>query len=145
MRTYEHIFIVHPEVVGDDYTAILDKFKNILTEQDANILKVDEWGARKLAYPVKKQTRGSYVLVTFEAGATVISEFERRLRLDEKIIKFQTIVLPKGVEVVVEAPAAEAPAAEAPAAEAPAAEAPAAEAPAAEAPAAEGPATEETA
>ena len=117
MRTYEHIFIVHPEVVGDDYTAILDKFKNILTEQGANILKVDEWGARKLAYPVKKQTRGTYVLLTFEADAPVIAEFERRLRLDEKIIKFQTIVLPNGVEIAAEEPAEEAPAAEGPAAE----------------------------
>lgn len=133
MRTYEHIFIVHPEVVGDDYAAILDKFKNILTDQDANILKVDEWGARKLAYPVKKQTRGSYVMVVFEAAAAVIAEFERRLRLDEKIIKFQTIVLPKGTEVIVEAPAAD----ETPAAD----EAPAVEA----APTAEGPAAEETA
>lgn len=131
MRTYEHIFIVHPEVVGDDYAAILDKFKNILTEQDANILKVDEWGARKLAYPVKKQSRGSYVLINFEAAAPVIAEFERRLRLDEKIIKFQTIVLPKGTVIVVEAPAEEAPAEEAPAAE--------------ETPTAEGPAAEETA
>ncbi|APG26511.1 30S ribosomal protein S6 [Syntrophotalea acetylenivorans] len=117
MRTYEHIFIVHPEVVGDDYAAILDKFKNILTEQGANILKVDEWGARKLAYPVKKQTRGTYVLMTFEAGAKVIAEFERRLRLDEKIIKFQTIVLPNGVEIAAEEPAEEAPATEGPAAE----------------------------
>lgn len=99
MRTYEHIFIVHPEAVGDDYAAILDKFKTILTEQGANILKVDEWGARKLAYPVKKQTRGSYVLMLFEAASEVIAEFERRLRLDEKIIKFQTIVLPNGVDI----------------------------------------------
>lgn len=117
MRTYEHIFIVHPEVVGDDYAAILDKFKNILTEQGANILKVDEWGARKLAYPVKKQTRGTYVLVTFEADSPVIAEFERRLRLDEKIIKFQTIVLPNGIEIAAEEPVEEAPAAEGPAAE----------------------------
>jgi small subunit ribosomal protein S6 len=117
MRTYEHIFIVHPEAVGDDYTAVLDKFKTILTDQGANILKVDEWGARKLAYPVKKQTRGSYVLMIFEAAAEVIAEFERRLRLDEKIIKFQTIVLPKGAEIIEEAPAAEAPAEEGTAAE----------------------------
>jgi len=136
MRTYEHIFIVHPEVVGDDYAAILEKFKNILIEQDANILKVEEWGARKLAYPVKKQTRGSYVLVTFEAGATVIAEFERRLRLDEKIIKFQTILLPKGAEIVAEVPAEEVPAADAE-------EASAVDV-AEEAPIAEGPAAEET-
>ena len=107
MRTYEHIFIVHPDAVGDDYTAVLDKFKTILTDQGANILKVDEWGARKLAYPVKKQTRGSYVLLIFEAEAAVIAEFERRLRLDEQIIKFQTIVLPKGADLSA-APAEEA-------------------------------------
>lgn len=112
MRTYEHIFIVHPEMVGDDYAAILDKFKTILTDQGANILKVDEWGARKLAYPVKKQTRGSYVLMVFEAAAAVIAEFERRLRLDEKIIKFQTIVLPKGTDLAAAAPASVAEASE---------------------------------
>jgi small subunit ribosomal protein S6 len=117
MRTYEHIFIVHPDAVGDDYTAVLDKFKTILTDQGANILKVDEWGARKLAYPVKKQTRGSYVLMIFEAAAEVIAEFERRLRLDEKIIKFQTIVLPKGADIAEEAPETEASAEESPAAE----------------------------
>ncbi len=107
MRAYEHIFIVHPDLVGDDYAAILDKFKTILTDQGANILKVDEWGARKLAYPVKKQTRGSYVLLVFEAAAAVIAEFERRLRLDEKIIKFQTILLPKGTDLAAAAPVAE--------------------------------------
>lgn len=127
MRTYEHIFIVHPEAVGDDYTAVLDKFKTILTDQGVNILKVDEWGARKLAYPVKKQIRGSYVLMIFEAAAEVIAEFERRLRLDEKIIKFQTIVLPKGADISEEPPAAETPADEGTAEESPSAEGPAEE------------------
>jgi small subunit ribosomal protein S6 len=98
MRTYEHIFIVHPDTVGDEYAAVLEKFKGILTEQGANILKVDEWGSRKLAYPVKKQGRGTYVLLVFESKADVVSEFERRLRIDEKIIKFQTILLPDGLE-----------------------------------------------
>lgn len=101
MRTYEHIFIVHPEVVGDEYAALLDKFKTILTEQGANILKVDEWGPRKLAYPIKKQARGSYVLMVFDAAPKVITEFERRLRLDEKVMKFQTVLLPKGMKAAV--------------------------------------------
>ena len=46
---------------------LVEKFKGVLTEQGAEILKVDEWGTRKLAYPVKKQTRGTYVLVAYEA------------------------------------------------------------------------------
>ncbi|WP_027715647.1 30S ribosomal protein S6 [Desulfuromonas sp. TF] len=103
MRTYETIFIVHPDVVGDQYAAAVDKFKGILTDQDAEILKVDEWGTRKLAYQVKKQGRGTYVLVAYQAGPEVVAEFERRMRIDESIIKFQTIYLEKGLDV---APAA---------------------------------------
>jgi small subunit ribosomal protein S6 len=97
MRTYETIFIVRPELVGDEYAAVLEKFKNVLTSQGAVILKVDEWGTRKLAYQVKKQSRGTYVLVAYEADAPVIAEFERRMRIDEAIIKFQTVHLEKGL------------------------------------------------
>ncbi|MGK2904734.1 MAG: 30S ribosomal protein S6 [Desulfuromonadales bacterium] len=96
MRTYESIFIVHPDVVGDDQTAIIDKYQKILTDQGAEILKLDNWGIRTLAYPVKKQTKGCYVLVIFDAGPTVIAEFERRMRIDEKVIKFQTVILEGG-------------------------------------------------
>ena len=96
MRTYESIFIAHPDVVGDDQTAIIDKYKGVLTDQGADVLKVDNWGVRTLAYPVKKQTKGCYVLVIFEAEATVIAEYERRMRIDEKVIKFQTVILEGG-------------------------------------------------
>ncbi len=111
MRTYESIFIVHPEVVGDDQAAIIDKYKTVLTDQGAEILKVDNWGVRTLAYPVKKQNKGCYVLVIFDAEPTVISEFERRMRIDDKVIKFQTVVLENGyqapvVEETTEEPAA---------------------------------------
>ena len=106
MRTYESIFIVHPEVAGDDQTAIIDKYKTILTDQGAEILKVDNWGVRTLAYPVKKQTKGCFVLVIFDAEPTVIAEFERRMRIDEKVIKFQTVLMEGGYEApaVEEAP-----------------------------------------
>lgn len=114
-RTYESIFIVRPDLAGDAYTAVLDKFKGVLTDQGASILKIDEWGVRKLAYTVKKQNRGSYVLVIFEADPKIILEYERRLRLDESIIKFINLHLEKGfvmpvvaaepaVAAVVEAP-----------------------------------------
>ncbi len=97
MRTYETIFIVHPDTVGDEYAAVVDKFKGVLTGQDATILKVDEWGVRKLAYPVKKQGRGSFVLVAYEAKPEVITEFERRMRIDDNIMKFQTVLLEEGL------------------------------------------------
>jgi small subunit ribosomal protein S6 len=112
MRTYESIFIVHPDVVGDDQVALIDKYKTILSDQGADVLKVENWGTRTLAYQVKKQSKGCYVLVIFDAEPTVIAEFERRMRIDEKVIKFQTIIMEGGYEAppVVEAATEEAPA-----------------------------------
>ncbi len=119
MRTYESIFIVHPEVIGDDQTALIDKYKTILSDQGADVLKLENWGTRTLAYQVKKQSKGCYVLVIFDAEPTVIAEFERRMRIDEKVIKFQTIILEGGYEAppVVEAASEEAPAEDAEATE----------------------------
>ena len=109
MRTYESIFIVHPEVVGDDQTAIIDKYKTILSDQGAEVLKIENWGVRTLAYQVKKQSKGCYVLLIFDAEPTVIAEFERRMRIDEMVIKFQTVLLENGYQApVVAEPAAEA-------------------------------------
>ena len=109
MRTYETIFIVHPEVVGDDQTAIIDKYKTILSDQGAEVLNVENWGVRNLAYQVKKQSKGCYVLFIFDAEPSVIAEFERRMRIDEMVIKFQTVVLENGYQApVVAEPAAEA-------------------------------------
>jgi small subunit ribosomal protein S6 len=110
MRTYETIFIVHPDMVGEQYAAVVEKFKGVLTDQGAEILKVEEWGTRKLAYPVKKQGRGTYVLVAYEAGSKVIAEFERRMRLDESVIKFLTVHLEKGLQEVPVKESTEAPA-----------------------------------
>ena len=107
MRTYESIFIVHPDITGDAYTAVVEKFKGVLTDQGAEILKSDEWGTRKLAYPIRKQTRGTYVLLVFDAASGVVAEYERRMRIDDSIMKFQTLLLENGLEEVPAAAEAE--------------------------------------
>jgi len=93
MRNYESLYIIHPEVVGDELTAVVEKFQSILTDQKAEIHKLDNWGVRKLAYPISKVERGCYVQTLFTAGPEVIAEFERRLRLDEKVLRFLTVRL----------------------------------------------------
>jgi small subunit ribosomal protein S6 len=108
MRTYESIVILHPELAGDELTESVEKLKGLLEQQQAEILKVDNWGTKKLAYLVKKQARGTYVLLIYKADADVIAEFERRLRIDEMVLKFQTIYLEEGyVEPPAEAKAPE--------------------------------------
>ena len=99
MRTYESIVILHPELAGEELTESIEKLKGLLEKQDAEILKVDNWGTKKLAYLVKKQARGTYVVLVYKADAAVIAEFERRLRIDEVVLKFQTIHLEDGYVV----------------------------------------------
>jgi len=93
MRNYEALYIVHPEVVGDELTALVEKFQSVLTDQKAEIYKLDNWGVRKLAYPINKAERGCYVQTLFTAEPQVIAEFERRLRLEEKVLRFLTVRL----------------------------------------------------
>jgi len=93
MRNYEALYIVHPEVVGDELTALVEKFQSVLTDQKAEIYKLDNWGVRKLAYPINKAERGCYVQTLFTAEPQVIAEFERRLRLGEKVLRVFTVRL----------------------------------------------------
>ncbi len=93
MRNYESLYIVHPDIVGDELTAVMDKFEKILSDQQAEILKIDNWGVKKLAYPIQKVARGNYIQVVFSAGPEVVAEYERRLRLDEQILRFLTVRL----------------------------------------------------
>lgn len=98
MRTYETIIIIHPDVAGDAYNEVVDKYKGILNELGAGIIAVEEWGTRKLAYIVQKQERGTYVLFAYEGKPEGIRELERRFRIDDKIIKFMTVQLEGGYE-----------------------------------------------
>lgn len=111
MRNYESLYIIHPDVVGEELTAMVEKFQGVLTDQAAEIYKLDNWGVRKLAYPIQKAERGCYVQTYFRAEPQVIAEFERRLRLDEKVLRFLTIKL-EGDFPVAEAAAEEKTAAE---------------------------------
>lgn len=103
MRNYESLYIIHPEVVGDELTAKMEKFQKVLTDQAAEIHKLDNWGVRKLAYPIQKVERGNYVQTLFCAEPEVIAEFERRLRLDEQILRFLTVRFEDEFPAVVEA------------------------------------------
>jgi len=102
MRNYESLYIIHPEVVGEELTAKVEKFQKVLTDQAVEIHKLDNWGVRKLAYPIKKVERGCYIQTIFSAEPEVIAEFERRLRLDEKIIRFLTVRFEDELPTVVE-------------------------------------------
>ena len=90
LRKYETIFIVKPTLGEDSIKEVVDKFKNFI-ETSATIDSFDEWGKRKLAYTIKDNTEGYYVLVNFESEPTFPQELERLYKISEDILKFIVI------------------------------------------------------
>ena len=93
MRHYELIYIVNPNLNGDDYQELLKKYSEIIESNKGVIIKTDEWGKQRLAYRIRKFYNGVYVYVEFCAEAESIAELERNLKLDDNILKFQTVKL----------------------------------------------------
>jgi len=91
MNHYETLFILKPTLTEEEIKANVEKVRDALTSQDANILAMDTIGLRRLAYPVKKNERGIYYVLYYTADGSVIAEFERKLRFNEDVLKFLTI------------------------------------------------------
>jgi small subunit ribosomal protein S6 len=98
MRHYETIYIVRPNVSDDDYAEVVNKFRGILESHKGIIIKVDEWGKQKLAYMIKKNDKGFYVRNEYCGSPDLIGFFERNLKLDERILKYQTVKLDEDVD-----------------------------------------------
>ena len=93
MRIYELVFIVKPDLPEEETQAAVEQVKTALTEGGAAIDKVDEWGKRRLAYPVRGFADGHYVFMQYSAEdkSSLPREIERRLRVSDSVIKFMTI------------------------------------------------------
>jgi small subunit ribosomal protein S6 len=88
MRKYEVIFIIHPDLDDTSFEEIVERVKEWINEAGGKVDKVDLWGKRKLAYPIRKQLEGQYVLLNTEMPPTFFSELERNLRLLESVMRF---------------------------------------------------------
>jgi len=95
MRKYETIYIVQPDLGEDDIKALSEKVMGVISGMKGNCLRLEDWGTRKLAYPIKKQMRGRYFYLNSEGDSALIAELERRLRLDDKVIRYQSVKLDK--------------------------------------------------
>lgn len=93
MRKYETFFILDPDLPDDVNNVVDEKLKGIVTSNGGVVLSYTPWGKKKLAYTVKKHTRGHYVLMEYAGNPELIAELERNMRLDERVIKFITVKL----------------------------------------------------
>lgn len=91
MRIYENLFIVKPDATEEEVDHLIELMSKIVTNAGGTIDKVEKWGKRRLAYRVEKNREGQYVLLQFSTVPATIHEFERRLRVQDAVIKFLTV------------------------------------------------------
>lgn len=91
MRTYELLYIANPDITADEVAGLNDGITKVFTEQGGNVVKVDDWGKRKLAYKINKKGEGHYVLFELEGTGKELLELERRMRVNDLIIRFMTV------------------------------------------------------
>jgi len=90
MNNYETVFITTPVLSENQMKETVEKFVGILKEGGAEIVHQEDWGLKKLAYPIQKKSTGFYYLVEFKAEGNVIQKLETEYRRDEKVIRFLT-------------------------------------------------------
>ncbi len=93
MKKYETIFILDPDLEDEKIQSTVEKVKGIITQANGEILKVEDWGKRNLAYIVKKKPRGHYFLLLFSGSPALLAELERNFRVMDAVIKFQSVRL----------------------------------------------------
>ncbi|MES0349110.1 MAG: 30S ribosomal protein S6, partial [Desulfobacteria bacterium] len=99
MRRYETVFIVNPELSEDQHQVLFDKLNGLVPEDQGMLVKLDEWGQKRLAYEIKKHTRGYYVLMDFCGDGALVKEIERNLRLDDRVLKYMTVLKDETVDL----------------------------------------------
>ena len=98
VRRYETTVIVNPALSQEERQSVLDKLTNLISDAQGLLVKFDEWGEKRLAYELKKETRGYYVLMEFCGDGSLVKELERNLRLDDRALKYMTICIDKEVD-----------------------------------------------
>lgn len=98
MNHYETIYIVNPTLDDDALKEAIEKFSDLIKKLKGFIIKVNEWGKRKLAYELKQFDKGYYVVVDFCALPKMVRELERNLKLDERILKYITVKIDENID-----------------------------------------------
>lgn len=91
MRLYESVFIARQDISTGQVNALCDEFEKIVTDGGGEIIKKEYWGLKSLAYRIKKNRKGHYVMFNMKADAATMNEYDRRLGLNEDILRVLTI------------------------------------------------------
>ena len=99
MRRYETIFIVDNDLSEEGRSPILEKLEDLIRQYNGLRVMFDEWGTKRLAYEIKKKARGYYVCLDYCGSGPLVNEIERFFRIDDRVLKYMTVVLDKDVDI----------------------------------------------
>ena len=88
---YESVFIARQDISAAQVDTLADSFENVISENGGSIAKRENWGLRTMAYKLKKNRKGHYVLFNIDAPATAVHEMERQMRINEDILRYLTV------------------------------------------------------
>jgi small subunit ribosomal protein S6 len=99
MRRYETFVIIDPDTTQEQREPVLERVRELITQHDGFLVFEDVWGDRKLAYEIKKKARGFYIRFDYCGQALLVNEIERFFRIDDRALKYMTVVLDKDVDL----------------------------------------------
>jgi small subunit ribosomal protein S6 len=99
MRRYESVVILDPDMPDDDTRSFTERFSSVITSSGGDIIKIEDWGTKRLAYLVKKKERGRYILFDFVGTSELIKEIERQFKISEQVMKFLSIKIDDQVDL----------------------------------------------
>ena len=99
LTEYETIYILKPDLTEDAVRGVSEKVSGIVTQFEGTLLDEDDWGKRKLAYPISRNSRGHYVRFHYVGPTDLIAELERQLRYDDNLLRFLTVKMNYDVDV----------------------------------------------
>ena len=95
MNNYETVFIATPVLSEAQLQELVSKFRGVITENGGQVVSQEDWGLRKLAYPIQKKTTGFYYLMQFQGEGSLVETLELQYRRDERVIRFLTFKMDK--------------------------------------------------
>jgi small subunit ribosomal protein S6 len=99
MRRYETFIIIDPDLSDEERSPIFEKVKDLIKQEECLLVTLDEWGGRRLAYEIKKKSRGYYVRLDYCGTGKFVDEMERFFRIDDRVMKYMTVLLDKYADI----------------------------------------------
>jgi small subunit ribosomal protein S6 len=99
MKRYETFVVLNPDISEDERKPATERIGSLISGQNGMLIRVDEWGTRRLAYEIKKKSRGYYIRFEFCGAGPLVNEIERFCRIDDRVLKYMTVLIDEKADI----------------------------------------------